>query len=153
MRALLLLGAMTLSAAALGQSGEPVSALRAEFMALDRSGDSSISRVEALSNPEIHKRFAAFDADKDGLLSESEFTLAVEDNNKRVLHDSTITARVKAALLAAKGIPSLRIAVETYEGRVQLTGFVHAPDIVSRAGRVTAAVRGVRTVHNDIAVK
>jgi len=43
--------------------------------------------------------------------------------------------------------------VETYEGQVQLSGFVPAPDIVSRAGRITAGVTGVRTVHNNIAVK
>ncbi len=126
MRALILPGGMMLwSAAALPQDG---------FIALDRNGDGSISRVEALANPEIHKRFAAFDADKDGLLS-------------------GITARVKAALLADTQIPSKRIAVETYEGRVLLKGFVDTPSVASRAGRVTAAVEGVRTVHNDITVK
>ena len=62
----------------------------------------------------------------------------MEDNDKRILQDSIITARVKAALLAERGIPSLSISVETYEGRVLLSGFVKAPDIVSRAGRVTA---------------
>jgi osmotically-inducible protein OsmY len=36
---------------------------------------------------------------------------------------------------------------------VQLSGFVKVPDIVSRAGRVTAGVNGVRTVHNNIAVR
>ncbi|MGH8669257.1 MAG: BON domain-containing protein [Burkholderiales bacterium] len=141
--------------AALAQAGggEAVSALRSEFTALDRNRDGLISKVEALGNSEIQKRFSVFDRDKDGLLSDAEYVRAVEDNNRRILHDSTITARVKAALLAARGIPSLQIAVETYEGRVQLTGFVGAPDIASRAGRVTAAVSGVRTVHNDIAVK
>jgi hypothetical protein len=122
-------------------------------VALDRNRDGNISKVEALANPEVHKRFAAFDMDRDGLLSQSEYTLAMEDNEKRILRDSLVTARVKAALLAEKGIPSLSIAVETYEGRVQLSGFVKVPDIVSRAGRVTAGVNGVRTVHNNIAVR
>lgn len=155
MRAFFLLGVLMLSSGAvLAQAGgEPVSALRAEFMALDRNRDGLISKVEALGNGEIQKRLSAFDRDKDGLLSEAEYTLAVEDNNKRILHDSTITARVKAALFAEKGIPSLQIAVDTYEGEVRLTGFVSAPEIVSRAGRVTATVNGVRTVHNDITVK
>lgn len=155
MRALLLVGVVTFSSgAAFAQAGgESVSALRAELVALDRNRDGFISKVEALGNAEIHKRFSAFDADKDGLLSEAEYALAVEDNNRRILHDSTITARVRAALFAEKSIPSLRIAVDTYEGRVHLKGFVNAPEIASRAGRVTAGVSGVRTVHNDIAVR
>lgn len=155
MRALLLVGLLVLvQGPALAQpGGESASALRVEFIALDRNRDGQISKVEALANPEIHKRFGSFDRDRDGLLSEPEYRLAVDDNNRRILHDSTITARVKAALLAASGIPSLQIAVETYEGRVQLKGFVSAPDIASRAGRVTAAVSGVRTVHNDITVR
>jgi hypothetical protein len=145
-----------LSAGALAQSaGEPSSlpGPRPDFVALDRNRDGYISKVEALANPEVQKRFAVFDTDKDGLLSESEYALALQDNEKRIVRDSLITARVKAALLAEKGIPSLSIAVETYEGRVQLTGFVSAPDIASRAGRVTAGVSGVRTVSNNIAVK
>ena len=126
---------------------------RADFAALDRNRDGYISKVEALANPEVQKRFKEFDQDRDGQLSEAEYAAAMEDNEKRILSDAIITARVKAALLAEKGIPSLSISVETYEAGVQLTGFVKAPDIVSRAGRVTASVSGVRTVHNNIAVK
>jgi hyperosmotically inducible protein len=156
MRASITLLLMLLSAAALAQNTGEATTLpgpRADFVALDRNRDGYISKVEALANQEVHKRFAAFDADKDGRLSEAEYALAMEDNDKRILQDSVITARVKAALLAEKGIPSLAISVETYEGRVQLSGFVKAPDIVSRAGRVTAGVSGVRTVHNNIAVR
>lgn len=132
---------------------QPAPAVRLDFVALDRTGDGTVSRAEALANQEIYKRFAAFDVDKDGLLSEHEYVLAMEDNQRRILHDSAITARVKAALLAERGIPSLQISVETYEGRVQLSGFVGSPHLVSRAGRVTASVSGVRTVHNNIAVR
>jgi hyperosmotically inducible protein len=156
MRAPITLLLMLASAVAVAQNTGEVTTLpgpRADFVALDRNRDGYISKVEALANPEVHKRFAAFDADKDGRLSEAEYALAMEDNDKRVLQDSVITARVKAALLAEKGIPSLSISVETYEARVQLAGFVKAPDIVSRAGRVTAGVTGVRTVHNNIAVR
>jgi hyperosmotically inducible periplasmic protein len=126
---------------------------RPDFVALDRNRDGYISKVEALANQEVQKRFALFDADKDGRLTPAEYLAAMEDNQKRILEDSVITARVKAALLAEKGIPSFSISVETYEGRVQLAGFVKAPEIVSRAGRVTAGVTGVRTVHNNIGVR
>jgi hypothetical protein len=153
-RACLTLVCVLLSAAASAQqyTGE-ANTQRADFAALDRNRDGYISKVEALANPEVQKRFAAFDQDRDGLLSDAEYAAAMEDNQKRILSDSIITARVRAALLAEKGIPWVSISVETYEGGVQLTGFVKAPDIVSRAGRVTAAVSGVRTVHNNIAVK
>jgi hypothetical protein len=156
MRAFITAVLMLASAAALAQAGgesTPLPGPRADLVALDRNRDGLISKVEALGNPEIHKRFASFDLNKDGYLSETEYGLAIEDNEKRVLHDSVITARVKAALLAERGIPSLSISVETYEGRVQLSGFVSAPDIASRAGRVTAGVNGVRTVHNNITVR
>ena len=147
---------MLVSAAAYAQyTGETsgVPAPRADFLTLDRNRDGYLSKVEALANPEVQKRFAAFDADKDGRLSEAEYAAAMEDNDKRIVQDSIITARVKAALLAERGIPSLSISVETYEGRVQLSGFVKAPDIVSRAGRVSAGVSGVRTVDNNITVR
>jgi hyperosmotically inducible protein len=156
MRASLTLTLMLASAAALAQNTGEVTTLpgpRGDFLALDRNRDGYISKVEALANPEVQKRFAAFDLDKDGRLSEAEYAAAMDDNQKRIFQDSVITARVKAALLAEKGIPSLSISVETYEGRVQLSGFVKAPEIVSRAGRVTAGVSGVRTVHNNIAVR
>lgn len=40
----------------------------------------------------------------------------------------------------------------TYEGRVQLSGLVGTPELVSKVGRVTAGVTGVRTVDNNITV-
>jgi osmotically-inducible protein OsmY len=128
-------------------------AQRADFQALDKNKDGYLSKQEAAGDREIAKRFAMFDMDSDGRLSESEYLRAKDDNNKRVMRDAALTARVKAALLAERGIPSLSISVDTYEGRVQLSGFVGSPEIVSRAGRVTAAVSGVRTVHNNIGVK
>ena len=136
-------------------AGEPPAAAapRADFAALDRNKDGYLSKLEAAGDREIAKRFATFDSDGDGRLSESEYVYAKQDNDRRVLRDAALTARVKAALLAEKGIPSLSISVETYEGQAQLSGFVPAPDIVSRAGRVTAGVSGVRSVHNNIAVK
>ena len=140
------------SAQPAGEHGWPAQS-RADFAALDRNKDGYLSKLEAAGDREIGKRFAAFDSDGDGRLSEAEYVLAKEDNEKRVLRDAALTTRVKAALLAEKGIPSLSISVDSYEGQVLLSGFVNSPDIVSRAGRVTATVSGVRTVSNNIAVK
>ena len=156
MRASIFTIALAFSSAAFAQpgSGEPGGGARAaKFATLDRNGDGYVTRIEALGEQEIHKRFAQFDANKDRQLSLAEYLAAREDIDKRAQNDAALTARVKAALIAERGIPWTAISVETYEGGVQLSGFVPAPDMASRAGRVTAGVSGVRTVHNNLVVK
>jgi hypothetical protein len=145
MRALLILSSLAVNAAAFAQ---PL-----DFAALDRNGDGYVTRIEALADPEIYKRFAQFDFDRDRQLSLAEHAAAREDNDRRAVRDARLAARVKAALIAERGISSRAISVETYEGQVQLSGFVPLADMASRAGRVSARVSGVRSVHNNIAVK
>jgi hyperosmotically inducible protein len=145
MRVLLLLCLFAAGAAALAQ---PVG-----FDTLDRNRDGFVSRVEAAGAPEIARRFAQFDNNRDRLLSRDEYLAAREDDERRAQRDAALTARVKAALSAVLSIPSSAIAVDTYEGEVQLSGYVPAPELASRAGRVTAAVSGVRMVHNNLAVR
>ena len=112
-----------------------------------------MTRIEALADPEIHKRFAQFDANKDRQLSLGEYLAVREDMDLRAQQDAALTARVKAALLAERGIPWTGISVETREGRVQLSGFVPMPDMASRAGRITAGVSGVLEVSNNLVVR
>ena len=154
MRLLLIAALLASSGAAFAQRGEPGGGARAaEFSALDRNGDGFVTRIEALPDQEIHKRFAQSDTNKDRQLSLAEYLTAREDMDRRAQQDAALTARVKAALLAERGLPWTGITVETYEGGVQLSGFVPAPDLASRAGRITAGVNGVRTVHNNLVVR
>jgi hypothetical protein len=145
MRALLFVASLAVGASACAQA--------AGFGELDRNADGYVSRLEAAADPEIAKRFAQFDGDKDRRLSPAEYLAARQDNERRALRDAELTARVKEALVAASGLPSKAISVETYEGRVQLSGFVPAPDMASRAGRVVAGVNGVLVVSNNLLVK
>jgi osmotically-inducible protein OsmY len=151
MRAWIAIASIVASTGAMAQATRD--APRPDFAALDRNRDGSVSRLEASADREVAKRFAYFDGDSDGRLSASEYALAKGDNDKRIMRDAALSTRVKTALLAEKGIPSFSISVDIYEGRVQLSGFVSSPEIVSRAGRVTAKVNGVRAVHNNISVR
>lgn len=146
MRPLFIAVSLVASATALAQPA-------ADFEALDRNGDGYLSRREAAAAPEIAKRFAQFDVDNDRRLSLAEYLAARADNEERARRDAALTARVKAALSAERGIPSSAISVDAYEGRVLLSGFVPAADLASRAGRISAAVSGVRSVHNNLLVR
>lgn len=123
------------------------------FDAIDKNRDGYLSKEEVAGDKELAKRFANFDADKDGRLNVNEFLKAGQDNDARVLADSAITTKVKALLLAEKGVPSTSISVETYEGRVLLSGFVESNAQVAQAGKVAAGVSGVKKVQNNLAVK
>lgn len=67
--------------------------------------------------------------------------------------DKVITAKVKAALVEDPGVKALQIKVETYEGVVQLSGFVDNPDQIPRAADIAKGVEGVKSVKNDLNVR
>ena len=123
------------------------------FDALDRNRDGFLGKEEIAGDRELAKRFAKFDADKDGRWNVNEYVRANQDNDGRVLSDSAITTKVKALLLAERGVPSTSISVETYESRVLLSGFVDTAAIKEKAGKVAAGVSGVKTVQNNLVVK
>lgn len=123
------------------------------FDNFDKNQDGFLSREEVAGEKELAKRFAAFDADKDGRWNVNEYVKANQDNDGRVLSDSAITTKVKALLLAEKGVPSTSISVETYDGRVLLSGFVSNKEQIAKAGKVAGGVSGVKQVQNNLAVK
>ena len=67
--------------------------------------------------------------------------------------DSTLTARVKFALLGQSVSDASAINVETSKGVVQLAGFVRSDETKAMAGRVTASVDGVDSVSNRLIVR
>lgn len=67
--------------------------------------------------------------------------------------DSVITTRVKAAIFDELALKTFQINVKTYQGVVQLSGFVDSADNARRAGEIARNVRGVREVRNDLIVK
>ncbi|HIJ88630.1 MAG TPA: BON domain-containing protein [Desulfuromonadales bacterium] len=67
--------------------------------------------------------------------------------------DSVITTKVKAAIFDESSLKTLQINVKTYQGTVQLSGFVDSAQSVAKAGEVARSVKAVTSVKNDLLVK
>ena len=67
--------------------------------------------------------------------------------------DTTITTKVKSALLGDADVKSFDIKVETRKGEVQLSGFVDSQTQVDRAITVARGVEGVKDVDNKMSLK
>jgi osmotically-inducible protein OsmY len=76
-----------------------------------------------------------------------------QESTGQYVDDSTITAKVKAAILQDPALKVFAISVETFKGTVQLSGFVNSAEIRSRAAVVASRVSGVQSVKNDLIVK
>jgi hyperosmotically inducible protein len=71
----------------------------------------------------------------------------------RVVDDSVITGKVKAALVADPTTKAHQISVETFQGVVQLSGFVDTSEARSRATQVAKGVDGVKQVKNELELR
>jgi hyperosmotically inducible protein len=69
------------------------------------------------------------------------------------IDDSTITTKVKSALLADENVKGFDIKVETRKGEVQLSGFVDNQSQIDRAITVTRGVEGVKSVDSKMNLK
>jgi hypothetical protein len=67
--------------------------------------------------------------------------------------DSTITAKVKTAILTDSELKVMQINVETFKGVVQLSGFVDSQKMSTKAADVARGVNGVVSVKNNLIVK
>ncbi len=64
-----------------------------------------------------------------------------------------LTAKVKAALIADKITRARQIHIETYQGIIQLSGFVATNEEKMQAERLAASVPGVLEVHNALEIR
>ena len=69
------------------------------------------------------------------------------------IDDRSITARVKTAMIKDNEVHARNVEVETFKGKVQLSGFVDNPSQKERAAQLASTVPGVKSVHNEIVVK
>jgi len=74
-------------------------------------------------------------------------------NAGRVVDDSVITGKVKAALVADPTTKAHQISVETFKGVVQLSGFVDSSEAKARATQVAGDIEGVKNVKNELELR
>lgn len=75
------------------------------------------------------------------------------ESTGQYMDDTTITTKVKAAIFNEPTLKSSEINVETFKGRVQLSGFVSSRADIDRAIVVAEGVSGVGSVTNSMRVK
>ncbi|MGE5240598.1 MAG: BON domain-containing protein [Bacteroidota bacterium] len=78
---------------------------------------------------------------------------SAQESTGEYIDDAAITAKVKNQLLQDKNVSGLQVTVETYKGRVQLSGFVSSQYEKIKAEKLARGVPGVRSVSNDLIVK
>ena len=76
-----------------------------------------------------------------------------QESTGQYVDDAAITTKVKAAIFNEPTLKSAEINVETFKGRVQLSGFVSSRANIDRAVVVAQGVSGVTSVANDMRVK
>ena len=76
-----------------------------------------------------------------------------KESTGEMVDDSAITAKVKTALLSDKEIRAFDVHVETFKGRVELSGFVPSEADKLRAVKDANSVEGVKSVENGLVIK
>ena len=67
--------------------------------------------------------------------------------------DTVVTSRVKAALIEDEQVSGYSVEVQTYEGVVQLSGFLNTHSERRRALAIAKKVKGVDEVRDAIVVR
>jgi hyperosmotically inducible protein len=90
---------------------------------------------------------------RNDLKVQGEGTQMADRSAGAVVDDSTLTAKVKTALIADETTKGTQINVETRDGVVQLAGFVNTDAERDRATQVARGVSGVKDVRTDLEIK
>jgi osmotically-inducible protein OsmY len=78
---------------------------------------------------------------------------AKSEGTGQYIDDSVITTKTKAAIFNDPNLKASEINVETYKGRVQLSGFVKSQSDINHAVELARAIEGVNSVKNDMRLK
>ena len=96
---------------------------------------------------------------KTGLLGLAALVLAAcaatptQESTGEYVDDTVITTKVKAALVESDVVDATDVSVETFKGRVQLSGFVDSENERSAAVAAARQVPGVKSVEDKLSLK
>ena len=76
-----------------------------------------------------------------------------QEGTGEYVDDTVVTTKVKAAMFNEPSLKSSEINVETFKGKVQLSGFVNSQADINRAMELARSVKGVSSVSNDMKLK
>ena len=69
------------------------------------------------------------------------------------IDDKTISTKVEAQLAQDSVTQAIQVEVETYQGVVQLSGYVDGAKKIERAEEIARSVAGVKDVKNDLQLR
>ena len=78
---------------------------------------------------------------------------ATRESTGEYLDDTATTAKIKTKLLGDPTVSGFAISVETFRGRVILSGFVNSQAQVDRVVALAREVPGVRDVQSAMVIK
>ena len=129
----------------------------AKFDQYDMNHDGVLSKQEALHAGVDAQHFSIADKNQDGSLDKNEFALALAGQTghpyRRFIDDSILTTKVKTVLLEHEKLNSLEVHVQSHYGKVRLTGTVDNKLQKLEIAKITAGVKGVNQVVDELKVK
>ena len=75
------------------------------------------------------------------------------ESTGELLDDSLITTKIKTAMVTDKTVSAMNVSVETFKGRVLLSGFAKSNEERIAAEGIARSVKGVKEVENKIEVR
>lgn len=69
------------------------------------------------------------------------------------IDDATITSKIKTAIMQDHELKATQIHVETFQGDVQLSGFIDSLVEKMKAEALAQSTKGVRSVKNNLTVR
>lgn len=125
-----------------------------DFIRRDTSRDGYLSRNEVAADPLLLKNFSRFDLNHDGRLGETEYrnaeTVLEQERIAVQVDDTTLSAAVRRALAAVKGVDFDYVKFEVSNGALVMRGIVGHADIAVQAGDAVKRIAGLKSIGNRL---